>query len=133
MFCNSISIKSGKSNDTTHGENAMEVKLPAEKIMLWHHRLGHIGEKGLKTLKNKNLVEGLVDYKLEFIKNKIVFSFIPILKNLLVCWTIFILMCLVLWMFLLYLIQDIMYHLLMIIQEEHLFILFLKIRSVQSV
>ena len=34
--------------------------------MLWHHRLGHIGEKGLKTLKNKNLVEGLEDCNLDF-------------------------------------------------------------------
>ena len=55
-------------------------------------------------------------------ENKIVFSFIPVLKNPLVFWTIFILMCLVLWMLLLFLIQNIMYHLLMIIQEEHLFI-----------
>jgi hypothetical protein len=66
VCCNSVSVKSGKSNDTTYGANAMEVKLPAEKTMLWHHRLGHIGEKGLKTLKNKNLVEGLVDCNLEF-------------------------------------------------------------------
>ena len=41
------------SNDTTRGANAMEVKLPTKKTMLWHHRLGHIGEKGLKNLKNK--------------------------------------------------------------------------------
>lgn len=34
--------------------------------MLWHQRLDHIGEKGLKALKNKNLVEGLDDCNLEF-------------------------------------------------------------------
>ena len=34
--------------------------------MLWHQRLGHIGEKGLRTLKNKNLVDGLNDCNLEF-------------------------------------------------------------------
>ena len=54
------------SNDTTRGANAMEVKLPTKKTMLWHHRLGHIGQKVLKTLKNKNLVEGLVDCNLQF-------------------------------------------------------------------
>ena len=45
--CNSVYVKSGKSNVTTYGANAMEVKLPTEKTMLCHHRLGHIGEKGL--------------------------------------------------------------------------------------
>ena len=34
--------------------------------MLWHQRLGHIGEKALRTLKNKNLVDGLNDCNLEF-------------------------------------------------------------------
>lgn len=43
-----------------------ESKLLAEKTMLWHLRLGHIGEKGLRTLKNKNLVNGLNDCNLEF-------------------------------------------------------------------
>lgn len=27
--------------------------------ILWHHRLGHIGEKGLKIILNKKLVEGI--------------------------------------------------------------------------
>lgn len=44
----------------------MEVKLPIERMMLCHHRLGHIGEKGLKALKNKNLLEGLDDCNFEF-------------------------------------------------------------------
>ena len=34
--------------------------------MLLHYTLVHIGEVGLKILKNKNLVEGLVDCNLEF-------------------------------------------------------------------
>jgi hypothetical protein len=34
--------------------------------MLWHQRLGHIDEKGLKYLKSTNLVEGLDDCNLEF-------------------------------------------------------------------
>ena len=66
VFCNSISVKSSRINDITHGENAMEVKIIVEKEILWHHRLDHIGMKGLKTLKNKNLVEGLADCNVEF-------------------------------------------------------------------
>src|SRR5271155_4040875 len=46
--------------------NTLEGKLPAEKTMLWHMRFGHIGEKGLRTLKNKNLVERLNDCNLKF-------------------------------------------------------------------
>ena len=48
------------------GALSTESKLLAEKTMLWHQRLGHIGEKGLHTLKNKNLVDGLNDCNLEF-------------------------------------------------------------------
>ena len=48
------------------GANTLEGKLPVEKTMLWHMRFGHIGEKGLKTLKNKKLIEGLNDCNLEF-------------------------------------------------------------------
>jgi hypothetical protein len=45
---------------------SLEVKLPVEKTMLWHQRLGQIGEKGFKTLKNKILIERLNDCNLEF-------------------------------------------------------------------
>ena len=48
------------------GALSTESKLPTKKTMLWHQRLGHIGEKGLRTLKNKNLVDGLNDCNLEF-------------------------------------------------------------------
>jgi hypothetical protein len=34
--------------------------------MIWHQRLGHIGEKGLRGLKNKKLIDGLHDCALEF-------------------------------------------------------------------
>jgi len=30
-----------------------------EKTMLWHQRLGHIGEKGLRMLHGKGMVEGM--------------------------------------------------------------------------
>lgn len=66
ICCNNVSVKSGKTTVLTHDANSIEVKLPTEETMLWHFRLGHIGEKGFKTLKNKNLVHGLIDYNLEF-------------------------------------------------------------------
>jgi hypothetical protein len=34
--------------------------------MLWHQRLGHIGEKGLRTLHGKGMVEGISNCTLEF-------------------------------------------------------------------
>jgi hypothetical protein len=37
-----------------------------EKVMLWHQRLGHIGEKGLRLLHGKGMVEGMSNYSLDF-------------------------------------------------------------------
>ena len=34
--------------------------------MLWHQRLGHIGEKGLQELQGKGMVEGMSIFKLHF-------------------------------------------------------------------
>jgi hypothetical protein len=34
--------------------------------MLWHQRLGHIGEKGLRTLHGKGMVEGMSNCTLDF-------------------------------------------------------------------
>jgi hypothetical protein len=34
--------------------------------MLWHQRLGHIGEKGLRTLHGKGMVEGMSNFTLDF-------------------------------------------------------------------
>jgi hypothetical protein len=34
--------------------------------MLWHQRLGHIGEKGLRTLHGKGMVEGMFNCTLDF-------------------------------------------------------------------
>jgi hypothetical protein len=34
--------------------------------MLWHQRLGHIGEKGLRTLHGKGMIEGMSDCTLDF-------------------------------------------------------------------
>jgi hypothetical protein len=40
--------------------------VPGKKTMLWHQRLGHIGEKGLRTLHNKCMVEGMFDCTMDF-------------------------------------------------------------------
>jgi hypothetical protein len=37
-----------------------------EKVMLWHQRLGHIGEKGLRLLQGKGMVEGMSNCSLDF-------------------------------------------------------------------
>jgi hypothetical protein len=37
-----------------------------EKVMLWHQRLGHIGEKGLRLLHGKGMVEGMSNFSLDF-------------------------------------------------------------------
>jgi hypothetical protein len=37
-----------------------------EKVMLWHQRLGHIGEKGLRLLHGKGMVEFMSNYSLDF-------------------------------------------------------------------
>ncbi|MDF3675354.1 GAG-pre-integrase domain-containing protein, partial [Enterobacter hormaechei] len=67
IFCEAARRSSdGSATSVPKGANTLEGKLPAEKTMLWHMRFGHIGEKGLRTLKNKNLVEGLNDCNLEF-------------------------------------------------------------------
>ena len=37
-----------------------------EKTMLWHQRLGHIGEKDLRILRGKGMVEGMRNSSLDF-------------------------------------------------------------------
>jgi hypothetical protein len=34
--------------------------------MMWHQRLGHIGEKGLRLLHSKGMVKGMSNYSLDF-------------------------------------------------------------------
>jgi hypothetical protein len=34
--------------------------------MMWHQRLGHIGEKGLQLLHDKSMVEGMSNCSLDF-------------------------------------------------------------------
>jgi hypothetical protein len=40
--------------------------IPGKKTMLWHQRLGHIGEKGLRTLHGKGMVEGMSNFTPNF-------------------------------------------------------------------
>jgi hypothetical protein len=40
--------------------------IPRKKTMLWHQRLGHIREKGLQTLNDKGMVEGMSNCTLDF-------------------------------------------------------------------
>ena len=40
--------------------------VPKNKTMLWHQILGHIGEKGLRTLHGKGMVEGMSNRTLDF-------------------------------------------------------------------
>jgi hypothetical protein len=40
--------------------------VPEKKTMLWHQRLGHIGEKGLRTLHGKGMIEGMSYCTLDF-------------------------------------------------------------------
>jgi hypothetical protein len=40
--------------------------IPENKTMLWHQILGHIGEKGLRTLHGKDMVEGMSNFILDF-------------------------------------------------------------------
>lgn len=47
-------------------ELPLESMLHVEKTMLWHQKLGHIGEKGLWDLEKKIMVDGLNDCSLEF-------------------------------------------------------------------
>ena len=37
--------------------------------VMWHHRLGHMSEKGMKILHSKNLFPGLKNIDLEFYEN----------------------------------------------------------------
>ena len=37
-----------------------------EKTMLWHQRLGHIGEKGLRILHRNGMVEGMSNCSSDF-------------------------------------------------------------------
>ena len=49
----------GECISTIVSENQIDASpaRPVEKTMLWHQRMGHIGEKGLQDLHSKGMVE----------------------------------------------------------------------------
>jgi hypothetical protein len=47
-------------------EEEINPTVSGEKVMLWHQRLGHIGEKGLRLLHGKGIVEGMSNCSLDF-------------------------------------------------------------------
>eukprot|EP00253_Pinus_taeda_P034280 PITA_34280 len=54
-------------NSSMVPENGAEnLVVSGEKTMLWHQRLGHIGEKGLRILHGKGMVEGMSNRSLDF-------------------------------------------------------------------
>lgn len=62
-----VSTYIGKCNSTIVSENQTDVSpaRPIEKTMLWHHRMGHIGEKGLWVLHSKGMDEGIPKFYLD--------------------------------------------------------------------
>ena len=59
-MCNSFVVL-----EQTNKEDKINI-VPEKKTMLWHQRLGHIGEKGLRTLHGKGMVEGMFNCSLDF-------------------------------------------------------------------
>eukprot|EP00253_Pinus_taeda_P023743 PITA_23743 len=54
-------------NSSMVPENGAEnLVVSGEKTMLWHQRLGHIGEKGVRILHGKGMVEGMSNSSLDF-------------------------------------------------------------------
>ena len=54
-------------NSSMVPENGVEnLVVSGEKTMLWHQRLGHIGEKGLRIIHGKGMVEGMNNSSLDF-------------------------------------------------------------------
>jgi hypothetical protein len=47
-------------------EEEKNPKVSRQKVMLWHQRLGHIGEKGLRLLHNKGMVESMYRFSMYF-------------------------------------------------------------------
>jgi hypothetical protein len=47
-------------------EEEITPTVSGEKVMLWHQRLGHIREKGLRLLHGKGMVQGMSNFSLDF-------------------------------------------------------------------
>ena len=64
-----INLIDGCNNTIDPQSKDEESKVPdisKGDTMLWHQRLGHIGEKGLQSLQGKGMVEGMSNCNLGF-------------------------------------------------------------------
>uniref|UniRef100_UPI0028E60ACB GAG-pre-integrase domain-containing protein n=1 Tax=Bradyrhizobium cosmicum TaxID=1404864 RepID=UPI0028E60ACB len=52
-------IVDGCNSSVVLESGAENLVVSREKTMLWHQRLGHIGEKGLQILHGKGMLEGM--------------------------------------------------------------------------
>jgi hypothetical protein len=62
-------VGDGCNSFIVHDIGFEEKKTPTvfgEEVMLWHQRLGHIGEKDLQLLHGKGMVESISNYSLDF-------------------------------------------------------------------
>ena len=56
----------GCNSSVVPESGAESLVVSGEKTMLWHQRLGHIGEKGLRILHRDGMVEGMSNFSLDF-------------------------------------------------------------------
>jgi hypothetical protein len=62
-------ISDGCNSSIVHDIGFEEERTPTvsgEKVMLWHQTLGHIREKGIRLLHDKDMVEGMSNCSLDF-------------------------------------------------------------------
>ena len=59
-------VVDGCNSDVVLESGAKNLVVSGEKTLLWHKRLGHIGEKGLQILHGKGMVEGMSNNSMDF-------------------------------------------------------------------
>eukprot|EP00253_Pinus_taeda_P032839 PITA_32839 len=59
-------VVDGRNSSVVPESGAENIVVSREKTMLWHQRLRHIGEKGLRILHGKVMVEGMSNSSLDF-------------------------------------------------------------------
>eukprot|EP00253_Pinus_taeda_P034023 PITA_34023 len=59
-------VVDGCNSSMVPDNGAENLVVSGEKTMLWHQRLGHLGEKGLRILHGKGMVEGMSNSSLDF-------------------------------------------------------------------
>ena len=56
----------GCNNSAVPESGAENLVVSRERTMVWHQRLGHIGEKGLRILQGNGMIEGMSNFSLDF-------------------------------------------------------------------